>query len=64
MQGVHFREKVNAEMARKLNMPVFFAVSASARLDLPTTIDVSGRLTAAQGQRASNARDRELWPRS
>jgi hypothetical protein len=39
-----FDDKVNAEMARKLNIPVYFAVPASARLDLPKTINVSGRL--------------------
>jgi len=39
-----FDEKANGEMARKLNIPVYFAVPASARLDLPKTIDVTGRL--------------------
>jgi hypothetical protein len=39
-----FDEKVNEEMARKLNIPVYFAVPASAHLDLPKSIDVPGRL--------------------
>jgi hypothetical protein len=52
-----FDEKVNAEMARKLNIPVYFAVPASARLDLPKTINVSARLIdfkhpAAKGTQA------------
>jgi hypothetical protein len=38
-----YDEKVNAELARKLNIPVFFALPASARLDLPPkTVDVPG----------------------
>jgi hypothetical protein len=37
-------DKVNAEMARKLKIPVYFAVPASARLSLPKTIDLPDRL--------------------
>jgi len=39
-----YDEKVNAEMARRLKIPVYFAVPASARLALPKTIETSDRL--------------------
>jgi hypothetical protein len=39
-----FDEKVNAEMARRLNIPVYFAVPASARLALPNTVNTTDRL--------------------
>src|SRR5215831_2851363 len=39
-----YDEKVNAEMARRLKIPVYFAVPASARLALPNTIDTTDRL--------------------
>ena len=39
-----FDEKVNAEMARRLKIPVYFAVPASARGALPKSIDTTDRL--------------------
>src|SRR5262247_30934 len=39
-----YDEKTNAEMARRLKIPVYFAVPASSRLALPTSIDTSDRL--------------------
>jgi len=39
-----YDEKVNAEMARRLKIPVYFAVPATARLALPNTIDTTDRL--------------------
>ena len=39
-----FDEKSNAEMARRLNIPVYFAVPASARGALPKNIDTTDRL--------------------
>src|SRR5215831_13894468 len=39
-----YDEKTNAEMARRLKIPVYFAVPASARLALPGSIDTSDRL--------------------
>lgn len=39
-----FDEKVNAEMARKLNIPVYFALPASARGALPKSIETPDRL--------------------
>lgn len=39
-----FDEKVNAQMAKKLDIPVFFAVPASARAPLPKDIDTTDRL--------------------
>src|SRR5215510_10708777 len=39
-----YDEKTNAEMARRLKIPVYFAVPASARLALPSSIDTSDRL--------------------
>ncbi len=39
-----FDEKVNERMARKLNIPVFFAVPASARAELPDDIKTSFKL--------------------
>jgi hypothetical protein len=39
-----YDEKVNAEMARRLKIPVYFALPASARLALSKTIDTSDRL--------------------
>ena len=39
-----FDEKTNAELARRLKIPVYFAVPASARGELPKTIDTTDRL--------------------
>ncbi len=39
-----FDEKVNAEMAKKLNIPVFFAVPASARAGLPDGFNTADKL--------------------
>jgi hypothetical protein len=39
-----YDEKVNKEMARRLNIPVYFAVPSSARGALPKNIDTSDRL--------------------
>jgi hypothetical protein len=39
-----FDEKVNQEMARKLKIPVYFAVPAGARAALPKNIDTPDRL--------------------
>src|SRR5262249_24826096 len=39
-----YDERVNTEMARRLKIPVYFAVPASARLGLPSGIDTSDRL--------------------
>jgi len=39
-----FDEKVNDEIAKKLNIPVFFAVPASARAELPKDIDTTDKL--------------------
>ncbi len=39
-----FDEKVNAEMAKKLNIPVHFALPASARAPLPPKIDTKDKL--------------------
>jgi hypothetical protein len=39
-----YDERVNTEMARRLKIPVYFAVPASARLALPSGIDTSDRL--------------------
>ena len=39
-----FDEKVNQEMARRLKIPVYFAVPDSARGDLPKSIETSDRL--------------------
>ena len=39
-----FDEKANAELARRLKIPVYFAVPASARISLPKTIETSDRL--------------------
>jgi hypothetical protein len=36
--------KVNEQMAKKLKIPVYFALPASARLALPATIDISDKL--------------------
>ena len=37
-------EKANAEIAKKLKIPVYFAVPASARAPLPSTIDLPDRM--------------------
>ena len=39
-----YDEKVNAQLAKKLDIPVFFAVPASARAPLPKDIDTTDRL--------------------
>ena len=39
-----FDEDINRDLARKLNVPVFFTVPASARLKLPKSIDTSDKL--------------------
>lgn len=39
-----FSEKSNAEMARRLNIPVYFAVPPSARAELPAPINTTDRL--------------------
>jgi hypothetical protein len=39
-----YDEKANKEIARKLNIPVYFAVPASARGEVPKNIDAAGRL--------------------
>ncbi|MFY0010830.1 hypothetical protein ABTP68_19520, partial [Acinetobacter baumannii] len=36
-----FDEKANAELAKKLKIPVYFAVPASARAPLPSTIELT-----------------------
>ena len=44
-------------MARKLNIPVYFAVPASARGALPKTIDTTDRLVDFKHPDAKNAGD-------
>jgi hypothetical protein len=39
-----FNEKANQDMAKKLNIPVYFALPASARAALPRTFDTTDRL--------------------
>lgn len=39
-----YNEKTNADIARRLDMPVYFALPASARLTLPKTINTTDRL--------------------
>ncbi len=39
-----FNEKTNKDVARKLGIPVYFALPASARLPLPSDINISDRL--------------------
>ena len=39
-----FNEKSNADIAKKLDMPVYFAVPSSARLTLPKSINTTDRL--------------------
>ena len=39
-----YDEKVNKDMARRLNIPVYFAVPGSARIALPNTLDTPDRL--------------------
>ncbi|MGD9805611.1 MAG: hypothetical protein AB7E81_01060 [Hyphomicrobiaceae bacterium] len=39
-----FNEKTNQEMAKRLNIPVYFAVPASARATLPKTFNTTDRL--------------------
>lgn len=39
-----YSEKVNQEIAKKLNMPVYFAIPASARATLPASFNTSDRL--------------------
>jgi len=39
-----FDEKTNKEIAKKLNIPVYFGVPASARGEVPKNIDTAGRL--------------------
>lgn len=39
-----FDEKTNADLAKKLNIPVFFAVPARARATLPATFDTTDKL--------------------
>jgi hypothetical protein len=39
-----YNEKVNQDMAKRLNMPVYFAVPASARATLPRSIKTTDRL--------------------
>ena len=39
-----FNEKVNQDMAKRLNMPVYFAVPASARASLPKTFKTTDKL--------------------
>jgi hypothetical protein len=39
-----FDAKVNEQMAKKLKIPVYFAVPASARATLPATIDITDKL--------------------
>lgn len=39
-----YNEKTNQDMARRLDMPVYLAVPASARLTLPKTINTTDRL--------------------
>ena len=50
-----YNEKSNAEIARKLDMPVYFAVPASARLALPKTINTSDRLIEFKHPEAQDA---------
>jgi hypothetical protein len=50
-----FDLKANADMARRLNIPVYFAVPASARLALPETIDTSDRLIEFKHPNAMDA---------
>jgi hypothetical protein len=39
-----YDEKVNEQMAKKLKIPVYFALPASARATLPASIDISDKL--------------------
>jgi hypothetical protein len=39
-----YNEKTNADIARRLDMPVYFALPASARLTLPKSINTTDRL--------------------
>lgn len=39
-----YNDKTNADIARKLDMPVYFAVPATARLTLPKSINTTDRL--------------------
>ena len=39
-----YNEKTNADIAKKLDMPVYFAVPSSARLTLPKSINTTDRL--------------------
>src|SRR5687767_14324142 len=39
-----YDEKVNDQMAKKLKIPVYFALPASARATLPASIDISDKL--------------------
>ena len=39
-----YNEKTNADIARRLDMPVYFAVPATARLTLPKSINTTDRL--------------------
>ena len=39
-----FDEKANKEIARKLNIPIYFTVPASARGEIPKDIDIASRL--------------------
>src|SRR5262245_34695305 len=43
-QQFTYDEKVNAQMAKKLSIPVFFAVPASARAALPTEFNTTDGL--------------------
>ncbi len=50
-----FNEKTNADIARKLDMPVYFAVPATARLTLPKSINTTDRLIEFKHPEAKGA---------
>lgn len=51
-----FNEKTNQEMAKRLNIPVYFAVPASARATIPKTFNTSDRLIEFKHPDAKNAK--------
>jgi hypothetical protein len=50
-----YNEKTNQDYAKRLDMPVYFAVPASARLSLPKTINTTDRLIAFKHPDAKGA---------
>jgi hypothetical protein len=51
-----YNEKTNQDIAKKLAMPVFFAVPASARLTLPKTFNTTDRLVEFKHPDAKDAK--------